>query len=107
MRFQIALIEQGTEYACRADESLLEGMRRLGHKGIPCGCRGGGCGVCRIQIVSGDYVSLPMGRNHISHADELHGIALACRIFPRSSLNIQVLGVLARCVESGACHGGN
>lgn len=55
---------------------------------IPVGCRGGGCGVCRVHIVSGDYESKKMSRAHISEADEKKGVVLACRVIPRSDLVI-------------------
>ena len=58
---------------------------------IPVGCRGGGCGVCRIRILSGQYESKKMSCKHVTGEDRERGIALACRIYPRGELRIEVL----------------
>ncbi|WP_221793978.1 2Fe-2S iron-sulfur cluster-binding protein [Oceanobacter mangrovi] len=52
------------------------------------GCKGGGCGKCRIKVTEGTYTSKKMSRAHISPRDEEQSIVLACRIFPRSDLSI-------------------
>lgn len=39
--------------------------------------------------MDGQYDSKRMSRAHISEQDEADGIALACRIFPRSDLLIE------------------
>ena len=57
---------------------------------IPVGCRGGGCGVCRIRVVAGEYTTRRMSRKHVSEADEAAGIALACRVVPASDLIVEL-----------------
>ena len=71
-------------------------MVRLGKKGIPSGCHGGGCGVCKIEITSGDYETKKMSRAHISETEEAMGIVLACRVFPRSDIKLMVVGQLRK-----------
>ncbi|HRO58815.1 MAG TPA: 2Fe-2S iron-sulfur cluster-binding protein [Burkholderiaceae bacterium] len=93
---RITLSESGEQFPCREDESLLTGMHRSGRKGIPVGCRGGGCGVCRVRICSGEYATRPMSSAHISAADRLAGEVLACRVFPRCDLQVEVIGPLRR-----------
>jgi len=83
-------------FFCREDESVLSGMARLGRRGIPVGCRGGGCGVCLVEILAGDYRALSMSRSHVSAEDEAVGRVLACRVQPRSDLEIRVLGRMQR-----------
>lgn len=70
---------------------LLHGMIAAGASAVPVGCRGGGCGICRIHVLSGPYHSLPMNRNRISETDEATGIVLACRIIPQGDLDIEAL----------------
>ncbi|MBM4228512.1 MAG: 2Fe-2S iron-sulfur cluster binding domain-containing protein [Gammaproteobacteria bacterium] len=89
---QIAVIGSGQRIDCPGDETILRAMERLGLRGIPVGCRGGGCGVCRVRVHRGDYVLRRMSRAHVSLADEAAGIALACCLMPRSDLEIEVLG---------------
>jgi ferredoxin len=60
---------------------------------IPVGCRGGGCGICRIRILEGDYEAKKMSRKHIPEQDQARGIVLACRVYPRSELAIEVLSL--------------
>ncbi len=58
---------------------------------IPVGCRGGGCGVCRIRVLSGDYETQKMSRKHVRPEDQAIGMALACRVYPRSDLTVEVM----------------
>ena len=97
MRHIVTVDALGQGFVCAEDQHLLGGMRsfRLGMpmlEAIPVGCRGGGCGICRIRIrVGGEYVAKKMSKKHVSEEDHHNGIALACRIYPRSDLNIEVL----------------
>lgn len=70
-------------------ESLLAASERCLNKTIAVGCRGGGCGICRVRILSGDYRCKVMSREHISPEDQLHGVVLACRVYPESDLLIR------------------
>lgn len=94
--FRVILTEQDEAYDCRENESVLHGMVRLGKKGIPLGCRGGGCGVCKVQILSGEYSNQVMSRSHISESDLESGCVLACRTFPETDLEIVVIGKMAK-----------
>jgi ferredoxin len=88
----------GQQFFCREDQHLLQGMQnfQLGApmlEAIPVGCRGGGCGICRIRILEGDYEAKKMSRKHIPEQDQARGIVLACRVYPRSELAIEVLSL--------------
>ncbi len=85
-------IEDGQSYRCPDEETLLRGMEALGHKGIPVGCRNGGCGVCKVEILEGSYVKRVMSREHITEEDEAAGRVLACRVRPCSDMRLQVIG---------------
>ncbi|MBB1486969.1 2Fe-2S iron-sulfur cluster-binding protein [Oceanospirillum sediminis] len=95
-RYKIELTQQGESFCCNNDESVLHGMARLGIKGIPLGCRGGGCGICKVHVLEGDYRSKVMSRSHISAEEEQDGRVLACRIYPRSDLNIEIIGKMSQ-----------
>ena len=97
MIYHTVLIEEtGERYRCAQNESLLIGMERLGKKGIPVGCRGGGCGVCKVEIVSGSYTKKVMSRAYVSQEEEAAGQVLACRVFPTSDIQLRVLGKMAK-----------
>lgn len=90
--------EQGNRLLpCFAGMSLLRGMECLGEGAIPIGCRGGGCGVCKVQVLAGEYETGKMSRCHVSEQDEAQGIVLACRIVPRGDLRVRVLGKMRSC----------
>ena len=72
MPHMVRIEEAGVSYACAPRESLLEGMHRLGLRGIPVGCRGGGCGVCKIEVLAGEFHTRAMSRDHVSDDDVAH-----------------------------------
>jgi ferredoxin len=64
-------------------------MFHAGNGPIKNGCCGGGCGICRMQIVSGEWEAFkPMSSAHVSEADLKQGIALLCCVQPRSDMLI-------------------
>ncbi len=94
--YTITIDDTGESYRCVDYRSVLEGMEALGKKGIPVGCRNGGCGVCKVQVISGSYSKRVMSREHISEADEAAGRVLSCRIKPTSDLRIGVIGTMKK-----------
>jgi ferredoxin len=94
----ITIEEGGLQYRCPSERSVLEGMEALGKKGIPVGCRNGGCGVCKVEVTSGRYVARVMSREHVSEADEACGRVLSCRIRPQSDLRLKVIGKMKKSV---------
>ena len=95
--FAIHLEGRDTPFSCRGGETVLEALDRawgpgramIGAKRIPSGCRRGGCGVCRVQVLAGRYRTGPTGRNHVSVEEEGEGYALACRRTPESDLTVR------------------
>lgn len=96
MPHTVRIEEAGVSYACAPRESLLEGMHRLGLRGIPVGCRGGGCGVCKVQLEAGECSKRVMSRDHVSAEEEANGIVLACRVKPLSDIRLRVLGKMKK-----------
>ena len=78
---------------------MLGGMEALRRKGIPVGCRSGGCGVCKIRIEKGTVRRGPTSRAHVSLEDEAEGVALACRCYPEADLELSVLGKMRNSFE--------
>lgn len=91
-------IDDGQTYRCPDSESLLRGMEALGKKGIPVGCRNGGCGVCKVAVLEGSYVARVMSREHVSEQDEAAGCVLACRVRPTSDVRLAVIGKMKNSV---------
>jgi ferredoxin len=94
--FAVTIAETGEVYRCREDETLLAGMERLGKRGIPVGCRGGGCGVCKVHVEAGEYSKRVMSRAYVSAEEEGADIVLACRVKPQSDIRLAVLGKMKK-----------
>lgn len=96
-------VEQtGETFPCANDESLLQGMLRLGRKGIPVGCVNGGCGVCKVLVLDGQCRPLgPISRAHVSAVEEANGFTLACRVAPVTSVRLEVAGKFEKPFRKG------
>lgn len=86
---RIEVVNRDQVFYCAEDQVLLIGMERQNINCINVGCRGGGCGVCKVRIITGDYETKCMSRAHISEAEEKQNYALACRVLPRGDLLIE------------------
>lgn len=96
-KFEVQVVQSGETYPCSPDESLLKGMLKLGRKGIPAGCVSGGCGVCKVRIVSGSVKTLgPVSRAHVSAEEEAQGYTLACRTAPAEAVVLEVSHLLRK-----------
>lgn len=89
--FNIDMTNRSEAFTARPGLSLLASLMTAGLAWLDVGCRSGGCGICRVRVLDGDYDSLKMSRSRISEADESGGIVLACRIFPKSNMRIEPL----------------
>lgn len=96
-KVSVEIAQSGEIYACATNENLLKGMLKLGRKGIPAGCVSGGCGVCKVRIVSGQVQSCgPISRAHVSIEEEAQGITLACRVTPVTAVRLEMAGRLLK-----------
>ncbi len=102
MHHQVTIEETGEQYRCGEQESLLVAMARSGRRGIPLGCRGGGCGVCKVQVTGGAFEKRVMSRQHVSDDDLACDRVLACRVFPRGDVSLKVLGAMHKAVCTSA-----
>ena len=101
--FTVTIEDTGETYRCSDRQSLLAGMESLGKKGIPVGCRGGGCGVCKITVTAGAYQKRKMSREHVTEEEEAQGTVLACRVMPAGDLRLKVVGMMKKNVCRQAC----
>ena len=69
----------------KSGESVLAALERAGIKAPVC-CRSGGCGICRVRLVSGKVFT---ARGVLKrYADEMFGYIHSCKCFPISDLEI-------------------
>jgi ferredoxin len=96
-RFQITLEGHGAAN-CYEGERVLVALERAQGFGqlknlpgrLPVGCRRGGCGICRVRVLAGEYQSGPMSRACVSAEDEAARVVLACCIYPLSDLSLRL-----------------
>jgi ferredoxin len=87
----IALDGSAIRFRCCDDQTILAAQMGAGVAAINVGCRGGGCGVCRVQILSGPYRTGTMSRAQVSTSDVAAGIVLACQVIPQGDLRLRPL----------------
>lgn len=96
-RFTVTVDGHGTATATSQERVLValeraQGFGRL--KGLPrklpVGCRRGGCGICRVRVLEGDYRVTPMSREHVSAEDQAEGVVLACAIYALTDLTLRL-----------------
>ncbi|MBC8751014.1 MULTISPECIES: 2Fe-2S iron-sulfur cluster-binding protein [Paraburkholderia] len=99
MTWRIEVENTGDTFGCPENATVLHAMAATGGRGIPLGCRGGGCGVCKVQVLSGRYHACKMSRACVSADEEARGTVLACRVSPLTDLSVRVIGRMARCID--------
>jgi ferredoxin len=95
---RVDILNTGESYVCGEQENTLQALARTGKRGIPVGCRGGGCGVCKVEVVAGSYSKRVMSRAHVSETEETEQRVLACCIYPTTDLQLRVIGKLQRII---------
>jgi ferredoxin len=79
---------QQFEYSCPPNVTPLRAARDQ-FIPIPTGCQRGGCGMCKVKVLNGEY-SQELIRSHdaLSNEELENGYALACYMVPNSDLEI-------------------
>lgn len=98
-RHQIRIVHSGEVFACDEEDNVLHAASdQLRRKDIPIGCCNGGCGVCKVRVTAGRYVTRKMSRAVCGEEEEASGCVLACKLYPRSDLTIEVVGKMVRAI---------
>ena len=85
----ISVQGESVRFSCAANETIFAAMLRNRQGPVRYGCGGGGCGVCRMRIVSGPYETVKnMSRAHVSEEEQQQGKVLLCCIQPRGDIII-------------------
>jgi ferredoxin len=100
-QFEITIENTGESFRCRDDEHVLGAMERALCRGIPVGCRNGGCGACKVQVMQGRYAKRKMNRAVVSLEEEERGVGLACKIYPQSGMKVKAIGAMADAMVAG------
>jgi ferredoxin len=77
----------GDVVTCRADETVLSAILRSGAK-VVFGCRGGGCGTCKMWLTSGEVDYGRCSAAVLSDGEKREGSFLSCQARPISDLTV-------------------
>jgi ferredoxin len=89
---QIYIVDTGESIRCGKGQTVLQAALAAGTTTIKSGCHGGGCGVCKVRVMSGTFTCGVMSRAHVEAETATRRDVLACRVFPQSSLVVEVPG---------------
>ena len=71
-------------------DTILSGLYGAGYA-YTVGCRRGGCGVCKVDVLEGDIAYCrPVADTVISDEEHAEGTCLSCRAVPSSDLTIRM-----------------
>lgn len=101
-KFQVRIEGSDKVIACQKDESLLTAMERQGYAKIPVGCRNGGCGICKIRVIEGEFDTGKMSIKHVSQEERERNFSLACKTFPKTDLLFEVVHRKGRVIDADA-----
>ncbi|WP_437883248.1 2Fe-2S iron-sulfur cluster-binding protein [Pseudomonas sp. LRF_L74] len=87
----------GARFELDEGVSLQQAMERSCCQAIAVGCRNGGCGVCKVRVLAGDFACGAMSRRQVTAQECEQGFALACRLYPLTDLEVErILEPVAR-----------
>ena len=90
--YDIYVVDTGDRFSCRKSQPVLQAALCSGAASIRSGCHGGGCGICKVRVLAGEFTSGNMSRAHVEpESIERHDV-LACQIYPLSNLVVELLG---------------
>lgn len=71
-------------------ETVLGGLYKAGYA-YTIGCRRGGCAICKVDVLSGEFTyDHPVADSVISEQERTDGTCLSCRAVPASDLTIEM-----------------
>ncbi len=92
-KYTVKIENQNLEFACKEGESIVDSLSRVDARHPMVGCKGGGCGICKSKVISGDYTTGNMSVVRCSHEEREQGYVLACKTYPSSDMVIDYVGL--------------
>jgi toluene monooxygenase electron transfer component len=87
--YTIKINEQEFEFPCEEGDTLLRAGLRAG-LGLPYECNSGGCGSCKVEVLTGEVNDLWPDAPGLSPRDIKKGRKLSCQCIPTSDCEIKV-----------------
>lgn len=79
----------GETVACHPDETVLAALLRSGAK-VLFGCRGGGCGTCKMRLVAGRVDHGRCSAAVLPDDEKAKGAFLSCQARPLGDVTVEV-----------------
>jgi CDP-4-dehydro-6-deoxyglucose reductase len=87
MKFKVVVQDLGKEFSCSSDDDILNAAITALVK-ISSACRGGGCGVCKVKVVEGQFERGKCSKTALTDEERSQNYTLACKTYPRSDMTI-------------------
>jgi len=88
--YTISFSPLGDAVACRGDETVLAAILRAGAT-VMFGCRGGGCGTCKMHLISGRVEHGRCSAAVLSQEEKAAGAFLSCQARPLTDLTVELI----------------
>lgn len=86
----VTVLPDGISIPAAAGETVLATLGRAGLR-YRIGCRRGGCGVCKLQLVAGEVrYERPIAESVLSDDEKVAGICLSCRAVPITNVLVEL-----------------
>ena len=89
--FTITLNPVGDAIACGPEESVLTAILRSGAS-VVFGCRGGGCGTCKMRLISGQVEHGRCSAAVLPEEEKQYGWFLSCQARALGNLTVELTG---------------
>jgi len=87
---EVTILPDGLQVTAAGAETVLKALSRAGLK-YRVGCKRGGCGVCKVQLVLGEVrYERPVAESVLSDDQRVAGICLSCRAVPITNIAIEL-----------------
>lgn len=87
---EVTILPDGVRVTTHEAETLLRALSRAGLR-YRVGCKRGGCGICKVQLVLGEVAyERPIAPQVLSDDERVEGICLSCRAVPLTNIVIEL-----------------
>jgi ferredoxin len=87
---EVTIMPDGVRVTAGEAETLLGALTRAGLR-YRVGCKRGGCGICKVELVLGEVAyERPIASNVLTDDERVEGICLSCRAVPLTNIVIEL-----------------
>lgn len=87
---EVTVLPDGLRVVAEEEETLLRALSKAGLR-YRVGCRRGGCGICKVQLVVGEVAyERPIAPTVLTDDERVEGICLSCRAVPLTNVVIEL-----------------